>query len=141
MEAGWTHFGSNGSIPLRTASITAWMSRSERTTATEYAGLRPYQRAHGVAQLAPGAHAPIGVRQRRAREPPKHLDGVRAGGFAHRDVGCAVPDHDGLVRRDTEASHGVLREVGRRLRARSRTAAEVPLHVGLDADAAQGPLA
>src|SRR3989442_4733871 len=33
-EAGWTHFGSNGSIPIRPASIAARMSRSERTTAT-----------------------------------------------------------------------------------------------------------
>src|SRR5439155_23550292 len=71
--AGRTHFGSNGPIPMRPAAIAARMSRSERTTATEYAGLRPYQRAHGVAELAPGAHAPIGVRQRRAREPPKDL--------------------------------------------------------------------
>src|SRR5438105_5617820 len=140
-DAGWTHFGSNGSIPMRPASIAARMSRSERTTATEYAGLRPYQRAHGVAELAPGAHAAIGVRQGRPREPPQHLDGVRAGGFAHRDVGCAVADHDGLVWRDTEASHGVLREVRRRLRARSRIAAEVHLDVLLDAEAAQDPLA
>src|SRR5437773_2268817 len=117
IEAGWTHFGSNGSIPMRPASIAARMSRSERTTATEYAGLRPYQRAHGVAELAPGAHAPIGVRQRRAREPPKDLDGVRAGGFAHRDVGRAVPDAIALdIRRldigPREPEHRIERKAG-----------------------------
>src|SRR5438552_13176681 len=140
-EAGWTHFGSNGSIPMRPASIAARMSRSERTTATEYAGLGPTQRAHGVAELAPRAHGPLGVRQQRTREAPQHLDGVRAGGLSHRDVGCAVADHDGLVWRDTEASHGVLGEVRRRLRARSRIAAEVHVDVLLDPEAAQDPLA
>src|SRR6267378_2953648 len=44
IDAGCTHFGSNGSIPMRPASIAARMSRSERTTTTEYAGLRPAHR-------------------------------------------------------------------------------------------------
>src|SRR5439155_7207646 len=39
-----------------------------RTTATEYAGLGSTQCAHCVAQLAPRAHGPLGVRQRRTRE-------------------------------------------------------------------------
>ena len=47
-EAGWTHLGSNGSIPIRPASIAARMSRSERTTAIEYAGVRSSQREHGL---------------------------------------------------------------------------------------------
>src|SRR2546429_2429466 len=79
IDAGWTHFGSNGSIPMRPASIAARMSRSERTTATEYAGLRLDQRAHRGAELAPGANGLIGVRQWRTREAPEHLDAVRAG--------------------------------------------------------------
>src|SRR5438874_5389336 len=76
IEAGWTHFGSNGSIPMRPASIAARMSRSERTTATEYAGLRPYRRAHGVAELAPGAHEPHAV-GKRAVQVPKNRAEVR----------------------------------------------------------------
>src|SRR5437762_13823966 len=97
-DAGCTHFGSNGSIPMRPASMAARMSRSERTTTPEYAGLGPGQREHGGAQLAPGAHALVGVRQRRTREAPEDLNGVRARRLAHRDVGGAVADHDGLVR-------------------------------------------
>src|SRR5438477_10323816 len=71
IEAGWTHFGSNGSIPMRPASIAARMSRSERTTATEYAGLRPYRPAHGVAEPARGAHEPH-AGGKRAVQVPKH---------------------------------------------------------------------
>src|SRR5437762_1262446 len=59
-DAGCTHFGSNGSIPMRPVSIAARMSRSESTTTPEYGGLGPAQREHGGAQLAPGAHALLG---------------------------------------------------------------------------------
>src|SRR6266850_1425878 len=96
-DAGCTHFGSNGSIPMRPASIAARMSRSERTTTTEYAGLRPTQREHRGAQLAPRTHAAVGVRQRRTREPPEDLDGVRAGRLPHGEIGRAVADHDGFL--------------------------------------------
>src|SRR5437899_11595325 len=96
---------------MRPASIAARISRSERTTATEYAGLGPTQRAHRVAELAPRAHGPLGIRQRRAREPPQHLDGVRAGGLSHREIRRAVSDHDRFIWRDTKTAHGVLREV------------------------------
>src|SRR5258706_1883885 len=97
-DAGWTHFGSKGSMPIRPASIAARMSRSERTTTTEYAGLRRTQRAHGGAQLAPCPHAVFGVRQPRTREAPQHLDGVRARGLPHRQIGPAVADHNGFLR-------------------------------------------
>src|SRR5437762_578674 len=140
-DAGWTHFGSNGSIPMRPASIAARMSRSERTTPTEYAGLGPTKYAHRLAELAPRAHGPLGVRQRRTREAPQHLDGVRAGGLAHREIRRAVADHDRFVRRDPETAHGVAREIRGRLRPRHRIAPEINVDVLLDPDAAQDPLA
>src|SRR5688572_27051754 len=96
-EAGCTHFGSKGSIPMRPASIAARMSRSDKTTATEYAGLRAGQRANGAAQLAPCAHAAFGIRHRRAGEAPEDLDGMRARHPTHRKVGDAVADHDGFL--------------------------------------------
>src|SRR5438477_1072276 len=37
-EAGCTHFSSNGSMPMRPAAIALRMSRSERTTSSQYAG-------------------------------------------------------------------------------------------------------
>src|SRR6267378_3774593 len=79
----------------RRMSTDAGMSRSERTTTTEYAGLRRTEREHGGAQLTPRTHAPVGLGQRRTREPPEDLDGVRAGRLPHGDVGRAVADHDG----------------------------------------------
>src|SRR2546428_4566222 len=93
-DAGCTHFGSKGSIPMRPASIAARMSRSERTTTTEYAGLEPAQREHGATQLAPRAHGAFGTWQWRTREAPEHLDGVRSRGLTHREIGGAVTDHD-----------------------------------------------
>src|SRR6267142_5634385 len=128
IEAGWTHFGSKGSIPMRPLSIAARMSRSERTTPTEY-GLRAGQRAHRIAQLAPRANAVFGVGQRGTREPPEDLDGVRARGSTHREVGRAIADHDGSIGRDAEPSHRELREVGRRLGARRRIATEIDVDV------------
>src|SRR6266581_2410584 len=97
-DAGCTHFGSNGSIPMRPASIAARISRSERTTTSEYAGLRPTQCEHSRAQLAPRAHAAFGVRQRRTRVAPEDLDGVCTRGLTHREIGRAVADDDGLFR-------------------------------------------
>src|SRR6266480_2196538 len=126
---------------MRPASIAARMSRSERTTATEYAGLRLDQRAHRGAELAPGANGLIGVRQWRTREAPEDLDAVRAGGLPHRDVGRAVADHHRFMRRDAETAHGVLREVRRGLRARRRIAPEIDVDVLLDPEAAEDPLA
>src|SRR3989442_6860472 len=113
-EAGWTHFGSKGSIPMRPASIAARMSRSERTKPTEYAGLRAGQREHRVAQLAPRADAVLGVRQRDTREPPKDLDGVHARCPTHREVGPAIADHDRFIGGDAEPTHRQLLEVGSR---------------------------
>src|SRR5438874_8117013 len=140
-DAGWTHFGSNGSIPMRPASIAARISRSERTTATEYAGLRPAQCAHRVAELAPRAHGPVGIGQRRPREAPQHLDGVRACRLAHRKIRSAVADHDRFVRRDAETAHGVLREVRGRLRPWHRIAPEINVDILLYPETAQDPLA
>src|SRR5438034_6548715 len=124
-DAGWTHFGSNGSIPMRPASIAARMSRSERTTPTEYAGLGPTKYAHRLAELAPRAHGPLGVRQRRTREAPQHLDGVRAGGLSHREIRRAVSDHDRFIWRAPKTAHGVLPEVRSMLRPWRRHSPEV----------------
>src|SRR5437868_5013709 len=140
-DAGWTHFGSNGSIPMRPASIAARMSRSERTTPTEYAGLGPTKYAHRLAELAPRARGPLGVRPRRTREAPQHLDGVRAGGLAHREIRRAVADYDRFMRRDPETAHGLAREIRGRLRPRHRIAPEINVDVLLDPEAAQDPLA
>src|SRR5438309_11286604 len=129
IDAGWMHFGSNGSIPMRPASIAARMSRSERTTSTEYAGLRRAQRAHRIAELAPGADGAVRVGQRRSREPPEDLDGVRTRGPTHREIGGAVADHHGLIRGYAETAHGVLRQIGRGLRTRGRIPAEVDVDV------------
>src|SRR5919197_6484553 len=95
-EAGCTHLGSKGSMPIRPASIAARMSRSESTTATEYAALRAPQFADGDAEFTPGAHAPLGVGQGHAREAPEHLDRVRARGPSHRDIRRAVADDHGF---------------------------------------------
>src|SRR6266700_2382338 len=141
IDAGWTHFGSNGSIPMRPESIAARMSRSERTTTTEYAGLRPTEREHRVARLAPCAHAAFRVRQRRTREAPQDLDGVRAGRLTHLEIGRTIADHHGFLERDAEPAHRVLRQVGRWLRARGRVPAEIEVDVPLDAESAQDPLA
>src|SRR5438128_5233462 len=141
IDAGCTHFGSNGSTPMRPESIAARMSRSERTTTIEYAGLRPTKREHGAAQLTPCAHAAFGVRQRRTREAPQDLDGVRARRPAHREIGRAVTDHDGFFGGDAEPAHRVPRQVGRGLGARRRIAAEVDVDVLPDAEPAQDPLA
>src|SRR5256886_7715657 len=124
IDAGWMHFGSNGSIPMRPASIAARMSRSERTTTTEYAGLRRTQCQHRDPQLAPGAHALFGVGQRRTGEAPKDRDGVCAGGPTHREIRHAVADDHRFLGRDAEPGHRVLREVGRGLRLRHRIAPE-----------------
>src|SRR5256885_3303668 len=141
IDAGWMHFGSNGSIPMRPASIAARMSRSERTTSTEYAGLRRAQPAHRTAELAPGADGPVGVGQRRSREPPEDLDGVRTRGPTHREIGGAVTDHDGLIRGYAETAHGVPRQIRRGLRTRGRIPAEVDVDVLLDAEPAKDPFA
>src|SRR2546430_9407127 len=141
IDAGWTHLGSKGSVPMRPASIAARISRSERTTTTEYAGLRRAQREHGVAQFAPRAHAVVGVRQRRTGVAPEHLDGVRPRGLAHREISGAVADHHGFRGGDSETAHRVLRQVRCGLRARDGIATEVDVDVLLDAQPAQDPLA
>src|SRR2546425_8008726 len=114
-EAGCTHFGSNGSIPMRPAEIAARMSRSDRTTGAEYGPLAPREPEHEVAQRGPCSDRVIRVGDRRSRESPEHLDGPGAGGAAHREVGRAVADDDGLVGRDVQTSHGVPREIRRGL--------------------------
>src|SRR5580765_1755652 len=129
IDAGCTHFGSNGSIPMRPASMAARMSRSERTTTTEYAGLRATQRAHRGAQLAPRADTVLGVGQGRSREAPEDLDRVSARGLPHREIRGAVADHDGFARCDAETAHGVEREVRRGLRSRRRVATEIGIDV------------
>src|SRR6185503_3563666 len=98
IDAGCTHLGSNGSMPIRPASIAARMSRSERTTTTEYAGLPVREREHRAAKLGPRPHALLGIRKRRRRVAPQDLDGVRARGATHRDVRRTVADDDGLLR-------------------------------------------
>src|SRR5438132_6090727 len=51
-EAGCTHFGSNGSIPIRPAAIAARMSRSERTTGARVCGAEDPPRLRAAPLLA-----------------------------------------------------------------------------------------
>jgi len=83
----------------------------------------------------------VGVRQRRTRVAPEHLDGVRPRGLAHREISGAVADHHAFRRGDSETAHRVLSQVRCGLRARDRIATEVDVDVLLDAEPPQDPLA
>src|SRR5690349_1867528 len=94
-DAGWTHEGSNGSMPMRPAAMAARMSRSDRTTTTQYGrSLRELnggpcprrERQHRASQLGPGADEDVGTREALTRIAPRDLDGAHARGARHLDV-------------------------------------------------------
>src|SRR5688572_23281297 len=98
MLAGCTPAGSKGSMPMRPDAIAARMSRSESTTAAKYGVGEAREREDGRPQIVPRADDIVGAVDAIAREAPQDLDGVRAGGLAHPDVGIRVADHHALLR-------------------------------------------
>src|SRR6266850_1606435 len=139
--AGCTQEGSKGSMPMRPDAIAARMSRSESTTASKYgvgALRKPEDRRP---QIGPRGDEVVGPIDSVACEAPEDLDGVRARGFPHRDVGVGVADDDTLLRRAAQERHRVPREIRRGLRSRRRVAAEVDVDLARDAETPQDALA
>src|SRR5437867_1487225 len=85
------------SRPSRPDAIAARMSRSESTTVAKYGLGRAREREDGFAQIRPCGDHIVGAVDPLARKPPEDLNGARARGFAHRDVGVRVADDDALL--------------------------------------------
>src|SRR5881628_1859321 len=111
-DAGCTHVGSNGSMPIRPDAMAARMSRSDRTTTAKY-GLRGARhREHGAPQLWPRAHEQVRVRQLRLREAPGDLDRAHSRGARHIDVRWRVADDNAVVGPHAQSLRREEREVG-----------------------------
>src|SRR4051794_25317312 len=106
-DAGCTHDGSNGSMPIRPEAIAARMSRSDRTTSAKYdrrarcvgAG----EREHESAKRRPRPHEVLRAVQSRAAPSPPDLDRVRAGGDGHTDIRWRISDDRAFARRDVQS--------------------------------------
>src|SRR5581483_7419789 len=139
--AGCTQSGSNGSMPMRPDATAARISRSERTTTTEYGVVESGKPEHGAPELRPGAHEPVRPGERRLRVAPPDLQRAHPGGARHLDVRGRVA-HDGAGRgQHAEALRRREREIGRGLVPGHGVAPQIGVDLAPDAQPAQDPLA